>query len=452
MTDLSALLACPRCGTALDDLTCKACRVTFPRLGGIPWLFADPGAALGDWKNRWELALAHMHADLSRVRQALDGDAVRASTRRRLEALAAGYSAQRGLLQTILEPLSRAEGANLETLLALRTRLPGAHGILSYEANVHRDWCWGGEETAAAVDAVLTALGSLSPLRVLVLGAGAGRLAYDLHQRTTASVTVALDLNPLLACIGSRVSAGEPVELVEFPLAPCTPEGSAVLRVLRAPGPSRPGLEFVLADALRAPFVSDAFDVVVTPWLLDVVEAGAAAVVQRVNHLLKDDGIWINQGSVAFEDPNPADRLTLEELLDLAGECGFADVAASEQRTPYMNCPDSRHGRMEAVVTLRGRKGASLGRSTRHDSLPDWIVQGRSPVPALPAFRTQALTTRMHAFIMTLIDGQRSLKDMARVLEEQNLMPRQEAEAALRGFLITMYEEAIRSARQPTLP
>jgi hypothetical protein len=52
------------------------------------------------------------------------------------------------------------------------------------------------------------------------------------------------------------------------------------------------------------------------------------------------------------------------------------------------------------------------------------------------------MTTRMHAFIMSLIDGKRSLKDMARVLEEQRLMSRQEAETALRGFLVKMYDEA----------
>ena len=80
-----------------------------------------------------------------------------------------------------------------------------------------------------------------------------------------------------------------------------------------------------------------------------------------------------------------------------------------------MSCPDSRHGRLESVVTLQGRK---------------------------------AMTTRMHAFLMTLIDGQRTLKDMATVLEEQQLMPRQEAETALRGFLIRIYDEAQRGGRR----
>jgi hypothetical protein len=43
---------------------------------------------------------------------------------------------------------------------------------------------------------------------------------------------------------------------------------------------------------------------------------------------------------------------------------------------------------------------------------------------------------------MSLIDGKRSLNDMAAVLEAQRLMPRDEAAAAIRLFLIRMYEDA----------
>ena len=44
--------------------------------------------------------------------------------------------------------------------------------------------------------------------------------------------------------------------------------------------------------------------------------------------------------------------------------------------------------------------------------------------------------------ILSLIDGKRSLKDMAETMESQRLMPAKEAEAAIRGFLIKMFEEA----------
>ena len=51
MTDnLTPLLACPRCDKALDlkeaGYYCGACKVEFPSITGMPWLFADPGTTL----------------------------------------------------------------------------------------------------------------------------------------------------------------------------------------------------------------------------------------------------------------------------------------------------------------------------------------------------------------------------------------------------------------------
>ncbi len=446
MSDLSGLLACTRCETPLAELRCRSCRLDYPVHGGIPWLFADADAAVSEWQNRWRLAVERLRADLQRVRQALQGEHGSA-TRRRLEVLAAGYEAQQRHLDEVLEPLKLARGGSLETLLALRTRLPPGQGLFSYDGNVYRDWSWGEQECATALAALLKVLDGHRPQRALVLGAGAGRLAYDLHQQTDVNVTVAVDLNPLLAYVGARVSAGETLTLVEFPLAPRTPEAAAISRSLSAPAPARPGLHFILADALRTPFVGNGFDLVVTPWLLDVIDEPADTVLRRINALLGEDGIWLNQGSVAFDGPDPAQRLTLDELLETAGSTGFAEVRIDEACTPYLHCPDSRHGRMESIVTLAARRVSETAAPPRRRSLPDWIVEGRMPVPALPAFQTQAMTTRMHAFLMSLIDGKRSLKDMAKVLEDQRLMPRQEAETALRGFLAKMYEEAGGSGR-----
>jgi hypothetical protein len=107
-----------------------------------------------------------------------------------------------------------------------------------------------------------------------------------------------------------------------------------------------------------------------------------------------------------------------------------------------MNCPDSRHQRIESVLTMSARKHLNVDQPARHQALPEWLVTGREPIPALPGFQSQAASTRIHAFIMSLIDGERSLKDMAQTMESQRLMPAKEAEAAIRGFLIKMFEEA----------
>ena len=59
MSDLPDCLACPRCNNPLHGLRCAACLVDYPVIDGVAWLFADPDSALGDWRNRWNLALAN---------------------------------------------------------------------------------------------------------------------------------------------------------------------------------------------------------------------------------------------------------------------------------------------------------------------------------------------------------------------------------------------------------
>ena len=53
----------------------------------------------------------------------------------------------------------------------------------------------------------------------------------------------------------------------------------------------------------------------------------------------------------------------------------------------------------------------------------------------------EAMSTRIYAFTMALIDGKRSINDMAQLMEEQRLMPKQEAVHSIRRFLIRKYEE-----------
>jgi hypothetical protein len=73
-------------------------------------------------------------------------------------------------------------------------------------------------------------------------------------------------------------------------------------------------------------------------------------------------------------------------------------------------------------------------------------VTGKEPVPLLQSFRTQAMSTQIYAFVMSLIDGRRSIQDMAKLLEQQKLMTRKEAEPAIRNFLTRMYDDSQRQS------
>jgi hypothetical protein len=110
----------------------------------------------------------------------------------------------------------------------------------------------------------------------------------------------------------------------------------------------------------------------------------------------------------------------------------------------YMSSPASRHGRFEEVLAWSARKLSHEKNPPKYQALPDWIVRGNSPIPLTEGVRTQATSSQVHGFLLSLIDGRRSLRDIARIAVERRLLQPSEAEATIRNFLIKMAEESRR--------
>ncbi|NOX48928.1 MAG: methyltransferase domain-containing protein [Gammaproteobacteria bacterium] len=442
-------LVCPGCDEPLDEaLTCNACKVSYPRLGRIPFLYADPDMALLDWRNRMNMAMANLEEQIRLTQPAQPPSLV--SSRKRLQHLQAAYQDHAHELHTILEPLQVGQARARETYLALKTRLFSHHGISTYNQNIFRDWHWGDAENTKVIAHLADVLKPAiqTPVkRMLVLGCGAGRLAYDLHQQLNCETTWALDTNPLLCLIGDAVTRGEKVAFTEFPIAPLNSDLAAISRVLSLPQgrAKEPGLKFVCADALRPPFPVSSFDLVVTPWLVDVFDASVNTLMETVASLLKPNGIWLNHGSMAFQGTDPAQRLTGEEFSELSQQLKFEIVSCGDIELPYLQSPASRNHRVEITYTQVARWPGPVLQVPRkkNQNFPQWLVMDNQPVPLESGFQQQITTTRIHSFIMSLIDGRRSIKDMAAVMEQQKLMPADQAQIALRQFLTTMHEEAV---------
>ncbi len=443
---------CPTCVVALNKqanggLLCPKCNIKYPLVGGIPFLWSSPNGALLDWRNRFNL----LKSDLAQqINLAASQEGVSTASQTRLQNLLAGLRAHDVELDALMAPLKIGEINPRETHLALKTRLASHHGVLSYAQNIFRDWCWGDDENEAVCTLLMASVNKAeiaSQPSVLVLGAGAGRLAYDLHHALNAQATVALDSNPLLCLIGHHVAQGETLNFTEFPLAPKDAASVAVARSLKAPAPAAKGLEFLCADATKPPMGPAQLDLVVTPWLIDVIDIELAEFVRTIASLLKPDGMWLNHGSLAFGGADPKYRFAADEVVALAEANGFAVTDQQDVTLPYLQSPASRHGRMELTYTLVARRNRESVERVPHDRLPEWLIDDKLAIPVSDNFQSQITTVRIHAFIMSLIDGQRSIADMAKVLEAQNLMPQNQAKQAIRGFLTTMHEEAERLKR-----
>lgn len=442
---LNHLLACPRCDTPLESVgekwRCKGCKTQFPGLAGVPFLFAEPGVALDEWRARYHARLQEIAHRIQQCEQVEAREDLLPETTARLSHQREAQVAHIEELKALLEPLDVTRlTADHSTYLALRTRLPADQGLLTYYANLHRDWCWGNDENTQSVKLVHDALNGHDLDKLLVLGSGGGRLAYDLHQSGSHELTVAVDFNPLLVLAAEQLAHGRTLELHEFPIAPRTTADTAVPRTLKAPAVVRDGFCSVLANVLRAPFRPGSFNTLVTPWLVDVVDEPLSVQAARWNRLLAKGGKWVWFGSHAFRGASLAEQLSLEESQAVIQAQGFSAPEVTEADIPYMVSPANRHARTERVVVMSMTKLKNVPVPPRHVALPDWLVQSDLPVPARQSFQTQSMHTRIHAFILAMIDGKRSLDDMAALMEEQRLMPKAEAVDSLRNFLIRALE------------
>ena len=448
--DRSISFACPRTDQPLEAVeggyTSPASDVVYPLVGDIPWLFSEPAASLHEWRNRLHMAVQSVSHEIQGLEIELKNKNIRPLAKRRIERYRDACREHQKKLKKLVAPIvDKHVSGNLESYLAMRTRLPTDQGLHTYYANIHRDWCWGDEENQASIKQLRSVMNENAALgRVLVLGAGAGRLAYDIATGMDCEHVVAMDFNPMLMFVAKKMIRGDKLKMYEFPIAPASLEDDAVLRTLKAPA-ATDKVSLVLGDALRAPFADSFFDTVVTPWLIDIISEDLEVFAKRINRLLADGGRWLNFGSLAFTHPKRARCYSPEEVKAIVAESGFSDPYVSQSTIPYMCSPASRHGRQEKVFTFSSFKEKKIKAPPRYRALPDWIVTGKAAVPLSQSFKTQAMTTQIYAFIMSLIDGRRSIEDMAKVLEKQQLMQRDEAVAAIRNFLTKMYDDAQRS-------
>ena len=138
MTNLITLLACPRCDkTPLDSadgaLQCKACKVDFPMLEGMPWMFAEPQAALGEWRGRLQFSLQQLSHEISGLEKELQATDLSALAKRRVERYKKAVESHRRSLQKLLKPIEmQSLQGNYESYLALRTRMPTDQGLNTY--------------------------------------------------------------------------------------------------------------------------------------------------------------------------------------------------------------------------------------------------------------------------------------------------------------------------------
>lgn len=359
------------------------------------------------------------------VREQLQAADLLPLTRRRCQTTIEGIVGQLADVRAILEP-------RLPDVIRPESSVPSEQppATLSHLPYLYRDWGWPSDaegENERALSMVEAILGKGALGRTLVMGAGACRLAYDLHHRHPDAALMVMDLDPVLFSAAHAVTHGESLTIREANLEMGDLGQSTREWVLAAPqGPVDDArFHFLVADAVDPPLDHGRFDTVLTPWFIDQGPEDVRDLISTIHLMLKPGGRWVNLGPLKYDLDVPISRrFAREELFDLAGRAGFRVGPWQSEAVPYLVSKLNDRGKVEWVLAFSAtRLDAPEQDSGADGGPPPWLVFRHLPIPTFQGqtvFWSEAPTIRM---VVSSIDGRRTLEDIAAMVAERASQP-----------------------------
>lgn len=449
------LFACPASGQQLKDAGHQLVgeSSTYPKVSEIPWLFPDPKHVLANWRERADRLLKEYASEITDLKESIKESSSQL-TKERLENIRALKIQRLEMLKRILEPMKPSTKLSLPKKSAFGYRLPFNQGLLGYFPNIARDWGKGIEQAEienhklfeTVLQAIKVAVPTIDtrdePRRILVLGSGASRLAYDLAVQFPNTTVVALDLNPVLLLAAKAINDGEKLKAVMFSASPRDRMNPGEAIELIAPSGKASNLKFVFADVYALPFQSETFDLCITPWVVDIVPRRFSNLVTSIRRVVRSNGHWINCGAWFFNFQNEADNISLKEAEEIGTSFGWNPLSSSLVETPYLQSPLDNHRRFETMTVFTWLKldSGSTAKAGLPPEVPpiddriDWIRNTALPVPKLQPFSNGAETFATMAWVLAQVDGKRSLNEIAAALVQQSGMEQEQAIDAVQSF------------------
>lgn len=414
---------------------------------GIPWAFDQAQSHLVQWQAKFAAFQAKMLTRLQKTQQELRKVDLLSSTKARLEKVSLAYEEQLQFLNTLLPDFKASQDA-LTVLQALSDRIPSTQHFETYFNNIFRDWAWGDAENASSMQVLEPYFKEISHelrnLELVVLGAGACRLPLELHLKYQPAHTTVIDINPLLLITAKKLLEGEKVQLYEFPVPAADAQNVVhkhdLTTNLRAPD----NFHFLFADGLNLPAPDQSLKAILTPWFIDIVPVPFHELATRLNTVMKKDAIWINFGPLGFFESGKSSSYTFEEIKEILSQCGFTIEKSNEEEIPYLHSPYCAQKRHEKVYLFRARKVKEVKKLPRYKYLPDYLSDPKQVFPMSEELIQVIQNARITADIGSLVDGRRSIHDMATLIAQNSTVPVEQAVENLLIFFVNLYETNLR--------
>lgn len=324
----------------------------------------------------------------------------------------------------LLQPLNW-QSVQQNAYVSYLSNSPGSSFLSENIGYLYRDWNWGERENKAAVDLLRASLAADSlDEELLVLGAGACRLAYDLHREFKPRLTRVVDYNPMMLLAAKRIIAGETLKLVELPIVPTRAEDFSVPRELRAPEAVSKGIEYLVADLRDFSIPIPTAKTILTPWLVDVVRVDFSSFVQRLNSLLPMGGRWLNFGPLGFNNSQLSDYYSYEEVVHLIQKNGFKIERSSYEVIPYLQSPASNSHRLERVFCFSAIKTEDVEVViTKQPGLLPWEIDADEKIEIPIEHMRLKLGHEFNAQLCALLKDQPTFNELVQALHTQYKIP-----------------------------
>lgn len=417
------LICCPNCGGNFPEnendktFQCPTCLSTYFSLGGIPCIFENGTQELENWKQQLGL-LQQAQKSINNIRSIAKLPYLCSGTKNRMDEYAKASTYSQKFILELFKSVGVSPAYNMESDVKRVGRLAQYHELFL------RDWCWGNQEIAQfkntenniASSHIIDIIDNDESFKnVLFLGSGAGRLSWDIHEHLRPEVTLALDMNPLLSLIADKmIKMRNPMKFSECKEhAPIDSQQTYYWPLSPIPKNTHLADSWfpLMADAWSIPLKKHCFDLIVTPWFIDINGEDVRDFLGLLDHLLKPGGLWINSGPLLYGPNTPIEqKYGANEIRSLVKTAGFTIESDQSYSTPYLYSPNSSRYRVEQIWLYSARKENDQLERGGNEKY-SWVLLPHLPIPA--HIKCPSSASREVHSVFAFIDGRLSVNDIS---------------------------------------
>jgi hypothetical protein len=134
-----------------------------------------------------------------------------------------------------------------------------------------------------------------------------------------------------------------------------------------------------------------------------------------INRVLRPGGLWVNIGPLRFHGV-VSRSYPIEEVLDVVAASAFQLASHDKQNLTSFDSPVSGARRSDLVFRFAARKTGEAAAVDIPEALPPWVANPLAPIPVTPALIALGRTSMFTTGVLGMIDGNRSIVDVAREL------------------------------------